>query len=306
MCQRFKLIICALCTVFATFHANAAKIEKVKGKQVLISLDGEPAQIGDFYFIVTPQGKKTGILKITQVKGNKAMAVLGKGKAQPGLALEYRPPKAGPGTQTAGGGGSAPKQASSSKKSSDSKMDEQRAYWGVMAGMGMNNMSVDLKNAAGATRATEKLSGNAFSFKGLFDYNVFDRVWFRGTFGLEGFNVSGNNNCGPGPATFTQTCDAKINYLTADFWGRYAFSHGKIRPWVGAGVSLWFPASVSATALDENSITSTTVLSPGIGVDWFVTPRIYIPLQIEYGLLPESEEVSANLIAVRLGVGFAF
>lgn len=283
-------------------QAYAAKVEKTKGNKVLVSLEGEPAQVGDFYFIVTPQGKKTGILKITQVKGDKAMAILGKGKAQPGLALEYRPPKGG-GSASAG---AKKKPEKTSSSGSSSKMDSQRAYWGILLGMGLNNMTVDLKNAAGATRATESLSGSSFSAKGMFDYNIFDRVWFRGTVGLEGFNASGNNNCGPGPTVFNSVCEAKINYLATDFWARYAFSHSKFRPWVGAGVSLWFPASVSATALDEKSVTSTTVLSPGIGLDWFVTPKIYIPLQIEYGLLPESKEVSANLIAIRLGVGFSF
>jgi long-subunit fatty acid transport protein len=66
------------------------------------------------------------------------------------------------------------------------------------------------------------------------------------------------------------------------------------------------PISKSATALQANSIATTNVVTVTGGVDWFVTPNLYIPVSIEYGFLPKSDEVEANLIALRIGLAVPF
>lgn len=302
------LTLILLCFAFA-LPAQAARVAKVKGKKLLITLEGDPAKEGDIYYTLAPNGKRAGIIKILKIKGDQAIGILGKGRALPGFGLEYRPPK---GTQVAQPaaptpppeegeeGPISPEPMDETASTSDGKM-----YWGFIGGVGLNNMDVDLKDTNGDTRATASLSGTSFSAKGLFDYNIFDQVWFRGMGGMEGFNASGPSNCGDAP-NFNQACNAEIMYLAIDLWGRYLFSMKDFRPWVGGGFSLLFPMTKKATALEEGSITNTSVMALGAGFDWFVSPTLYIPFSVEYGLLPESDDVSANLIAIRVGVGFPF
>ena len=74
--------------------AFAARVVKTKGKKVLVNLEGGSAQQGDVFYVVSSSGKKVGILKIMKVKGEQAIAVLGKGQATPGYTLMARTPYA--------------------------------------------------------------------------------------------------------------------------------------------------------------------------------------------------------------------
>lgn len=103
-----------------------------------------------------------------------------------------------------------------------------------------------------------------------------------------------------------KVCSVTIQYLSLDFWGRYLFSLNTFRTWLGAGFTLWFPMSKETTALETNSVTNTSVMAIGGGFDWFINPKFYVPFQAEYGLLPASDQVSASVIAVRLGIGMTF
>ena len=291
------------CLCFS-FTADAAKVAKVKGKKVLINLEGDPAQAGDIYYTLTPEGKKAGIIKLQKIKGDQAIAILGKGRALPGFGLEYRQPKGAAAASTAATDSSSEDPAPSDNITA-STGGSNKMYWGGMLGFSQNTMDVDLKDGDGNTRANASLSGSAFSAKGLFDYELLQQVWFRGTAGMEGFKASGGSVCGDSP-TFGQACDVDIMYLSMDLWGRYMFTTSTIRPWVGVGFSLLFPMTKKATAVEEGSISNSSVMSLGGGVDWFISKDMYIPIQLEYGILPESEDVKAHLIALRVGLGIPF
>lgn len=262
--------------------AFSAQVAKVKDKKVLLQLDGEPAEVGDFYYLLNSDGKKKGIVKITKVRDDKAIATLGKGEARPGWTLLKREKKAGAHTKSAG-------------KVRHEKQAVGESYFGVSLGYSMDSMKVQL-----APDTTVSLSGGAITYKGFFDYNLFDRVWFRGYAGVESFVANGPTVCG-GAA-----CDVNITYLSMDLWGRYVFMPGSFRPWLGGGFSLIFPLSKSSTALSESSISNTSIISFGGGFDYFFTPTIFVPLTVEYGLFPKSDNVDTNLIAIRTGLGFSF
>ncbi len=282
----------------------AASVVGIKGKKVLVNLQGEPALKGDIFYLLDASGKKKAIIKIMKVKGNKALALLGKGQARKGYTLKYRPKKGGAAQQAKKNNKNSQKSDTTGEApSSNDKTSDM--YWGLMLGFSQNAMDVELQDNSGNSRGSTSLSGNGFSAKGLVDYNLFSGLWFRGMFGVEQFNAEGDNLCGASPS-FNEKCTAEIMYLSLDLWGRYLFSQGGFRPWVGGGFSLMFPLSQTATALDEGSITNTSVMSFGLGIDWFTSPSFYIPLSVEYGLLPSSDTVSANTIAIRLGAGFSF
>lgn len=304
------LLLLLSCSCFS-LSAHAAKVAKAKGKKLLITLEGDPAQSGDIYYTLGPNGKRAGIIKIMKIKGDQALAILGKGRATPGMGLEFRPPtnkqaKTPPPSTSSDtdplSGDEASVEMSATESSSEAAPDG-KMYWGFMGGFSMNSMDVELRDGSGTSRGTASLSGSSFSAKALFDYNLFDRVWFRGMSGLEGFSASGDNKCGD---STTEACNAEINYLSFDLWGRYLFSEGTIRPWAGAGFSLLFPMTKKATALDEASIINTSVMAFGFGADWFINSSLYIPISVEYGILPESDDVSASLIAIRAGFAVPF
>lgn len=283
MTSRFFNLVAGtlLCiTVGVSTNAFAAKIKSAKGKKVLVDLEGDTAEPGQIYTVVK-NGKATGLIKISKVRNNQALAVLGKGKAEPGSTIRLRQKKSA--------------RSSSARASAPSANDPVgTSYWGGM--IGFNMASADVKLPISGRNV--KLSGSGFSIKGLFDYKILESIWFRGFGGLEQFVIGGDTdavNCQGGE------CKAEINYISFDGWARYVMSTGTFRPWLGAGASLMFPMSKEATALQSKSITNTNLFAFGGGFDWFISPTTYIPLQIDYNLYPSSSTVKASTIAFRAG-----
>ena len=292
----FRSLVCLCLLTLVPLSSHAGVVLKVKGKSALIDLKGDPAAPGDSLYTVLPNGKRAGMVKISKVKGEKAIGRVIKGNVAAGMSTELQPAKV-----TGGGSGSGgPK----TKRASSDSAPAGRSYWGGLFGYGLNSMDVNVNDSVtGDFRKKASLSGSGFSAKGLFDYEMFSQVWFRFTGGLEMFKVSGPKECG---SQNRQTCDANINYLSMDFLGRYVFSNGSLRPWLGAGVGLLFPMSKEASALQSQSISTTNVIMFAGGLDLFTSPNFYIPMSIEYGMLPRSDEVQASWIALRLGFGIPF
>ncbi len=286
--RRTHLLLSAAFLLFTSF-TTAMEVSKVKGNRVLIQLDDQPVSPGDEFYAMNPDGKRKGLIKIKQVRDERAIGLLAKGQAEPGWTLEKR---------TKNGSKTKPKESTNSTASDTTGNPNDRAYYGLQLGMSMNQMSVSQSNGD-----TVSLTGTSINFRGLFDYELFDRIWFRGNVGYMGFKTTGPNRCGN---SFNAACTVDISYIDLDFWGRYLFSMGMYRPWLGGGFSLVFPMSKTATPLDPASISNNTIIALGGGLDWFFTKRFYVPLQAEYGLLPKSSTVSASIIVLRLGAAFTF
>lgn len=273
---------------------QAATVKAVKGKRVLIEVQTDEVKKNEIYYVIR-DGKRVGIIKIRAIKGSKALAQLGKGQASQGDQLVLRGAKAASPSQAA-----AAESATDDSGATGVRLLKQNGYWGIVGGLSQSSATVDLRNAAGASLGTVDLSGMGFNLKGLFDYPMFSAVWFRAMGGVEQFVAGGtnNNNCGT-------ECTIDITYLTADFWGRLVFGSNH-RWWAGAGFDLLFPLSKSSTALDESSITNTSILGVGGGVDFILKSGAYIPVQIEYGMYPESDQVKASAIMIRAGYATRF
>lgn len=299
-----RILIFLLFAVLSAPLAYAAEVVKVKGKGVLVELKGDPAVNGDQFFLIAPDGKRRGIIKISKVKGDKAIGKLIKGKAAPGFTLEFKPQK------VAGGGAKKSADTMAAPSMDDGSTVAKRSYWGALVGYSRDTMKVAVKTNTNppADIGVSEMSGSGFSAKGLFDYELFSQIWFRGTAGIEMFNATGNSICNSSSTTGVGgvPCDAKLTYLTFDFIGRYVFGKGSFRPWVGGGLGLLFPASKDSTALDPASISTTNVMVAAGGFDYFTSPTFYIPISVEYGLLPKSDEVEASWIAIRGGFAVPF
>jgi hypothetical protein len=274
-------------TYFISSHSDAAEIKKVKGKKVLIDLKGMSAAKGEIFKVIGKNGKATGLVKILSVKNGKAVARLGKGKAEIGGDLKPR-----------GSSKSKDKKKTDSYAGDNAPPRESKSAWGAL--IGFNQTAADILVGPGETR---ELKGNGFSLKGLFDYPLTDYLWFRGAAGYEQFATSSSyNQCG---ATTDQECKANINYLTFDFWGRITFGD-EPRLWVGGGFDVLVPISKDSTALEENKITNTSLMAIGGGADIFINDTSYVPVQVEYGLYPKSNTVEATSMALRVGYAMTF
>ncbi len=87
--DKFLILICFL-GFFMSDLAQAAKVSQVRGKNILIELEGTGAKPGDIFFVVNPQGQHQGVVRIGQVRGRQAIAQLGRGQAQHGWSLVPR------------------------------------------------------------------------------------------------------------------------------------------------------------------------------------------------------------------------
>lgn len=281
-----------LLSLFVSAQGEAAQVTKVKGKSALIDTEGDIVKPGEIYYVIDLNGARKAVVKIKKVKGSKAIAVIGKGAPKAGMQLQSRD--------------ASPSQAAASSYSPSSSSSSGAlggAYWGGILGLGMDSMTADIIDANNIKSGTASTSGMSFSVKGLYDHRLFDRVWFRGLAGVEGFKSEGGNGCG---TSRTAVCSVDIMYLSADAIGRYLFSESSFRPWAGGGFSLMFPLSKSSNLLESSSITSTYALIFASGFDWQASPSFYIPVSVEYAMLPKSETVEASWIQVRAGVAFGF
>lgn len=276
----FFLIIC-----LSLYFVEAATVLKVKGRKILIDMDGETFNKGDLFYIISDEGKKRGLAKIVKIKGTKAIAKISKkSKAHSGWTLINK--------------------KDFQKKSA--AISDKTSRWGIFVGLGMDNMSVLIKDTKeeDGTNKTVNMSGNGFNIKGLFDYPLFNRIWLRGLIGLQQFATSSSTDtfCG---VTKDQICNNNINYFSLDLWARYILKRGTFQPWIGGAFNLLHPLSHTSTTLDETSITTTNTWTLGGGFDWTLGKMI-IPIQVGYSIYPSSKDVKATSIVINSGIIFPF
>jgi len=275
-----------------TESVQAASVAKVKGRKVLIKVEGSNIKVGKVFYIISENGKKRGLVKIRAVKGNKAIGMISKkSKAQKGWTLRKRVRKVSKRRK---------------RKRKDDEYDPRSAVKSIAVGVlgGFNSASIE-----------SPLTGTGFSFKGFVDYKLFQSVWFRGMVGTESLVLAeegGPALCGtmvdPAVPTsgFDKPCIVEINYATVDLHARYVFGIKAFRPWVGGGINLLFPISSVSTALKEESIeTANTFVGAG-GVDYHFSPKWLFSAAVEYNFFPASDTVTASFIAGRAGIGYKF
>jgi outer membrane protein W len=161
----------------------------------------------------------------------------------------------------------------------------------------MNSMNVTLQSTPSTATS---MKGTSFAATGLFDYELFDRIWFRGSAGYQGFAAQSSDSCPGG------SCNVNIGYLDLGFLARYLFANTDFRPWAGLGFDMLFPLTKSSTALDSSSMNNSGVIVIAAGFDWSLNPNMYVPVSLEYGMFPKSSTVDANWIVLRAGVAVPF
>lgn len=274
-------------------YALAAKVSAVKNNKIMIELEGDSASAGSEFFVINAQGKKVAIVKITQVKGGRAIAEITKGSAKEGYTLQSR-----------GGSGSMSTNASASSPSSssddsyyDRKLNQKTHNgnsWGVVGGYLMNSMAVATANMK------INMSGSGFGALGYYDYALSPSLVIRGMGGLETFNVAGSNTASL-PSNCLADCNVKLTYISMYGYGRWNFMQGNYKSWIGGGVGYLYPMSSSTTVFNKSELGANQTFIFAGGTDVRLSNKNYMPISLEYSLYPTTSTVKASIILVRIG-----
>lgn len=267
-----------------------AVVKQVKNNKMLIDLEGQIVNADEIYFLLDENQKKRAIVKIKQVKGDKAVAELLKGKAYESLTLSSTP--------YGGSQESSPPKSQSHYESTESEYDGNS--WGVLGTIMQNSMNVSFIPQGDTQTYSAAMTGTSFGALGFYDYPLLPDFQLRAMGGLEQFNANGptsGNFCAGGT-----NCGASITYLSLYGGGKFnVVMDRKYRWWIGGFYGFLIAMAKSSNVLSTGDIQTNQVFSFAGGYDYVLSKRTYVPISIEYGLFPSTSSVTANIIYIRAG-----
>lgn len=290
----------ALLIVLAAEFASAARVAQVKGRRAMIELEGLSVGIGTELWLMSPQQKRTGIIRISSIKGDRAIGQITRGGAKPGFTLIL---KSG---QTAPSGG-----FSNANRSSERDLMRRRYKqgFGILAGMAMSNATLTARTKVNTTVVEDSLAlkGNSFNFKAIYDYHMSAGFTVRAAGGLETLNTTTNVSDASKAAVCSgsTSCTLALNYLSAEIAAQFNMTSGATRVWAGAGYAFLMAMSKSNNISNLEATSTNQVILLGGGADIAMGQKGYIPLVVEYGLFPFAG-INLNGIYLRAGYGWKF
>ena len=312
-----KKILIVLCSLLLQTSVYAASVTAVKNQKVLVDLAGASTSPGDEYFLVNPSGKKVAIIRIKQVKNNKALADILKGRADLGYTLQARATENTPTPdRSAENEQQQPEEAKSARSNTDKKRTSEeessardttylralKNSYGLIGKYLMNSMTVNITDSLGGT-GTASMSGSGFGVGGFMDFTATPDIAVEVEGALEQFNVAGTTRLSSNGTPYANSTDysTKISYLSAYGLGKYYFTKSKYRMWAGVGGGFLIAMSKSSNALNENNIATNQVANAAVGVDIQWNRKTYIPVTLEYTYFPPTLTVKATSIVLKAG-----
>jgi|GEM_PF-2942074 len=271
----------------------ASSISAIKNKQVVITMDTETYQVGQVIYGMTGS-KKTALIQIEKIKGNKALGVITRGHVAVGGTTMER---------------TAPSTQNSNQESSNNERSSvvRRTKWsgGILASYAMQSASMTVQTATPASESA-KFSGSAMGFKGFVDYDYSSNVTIRGALGLEPLNTKATltqSLCGNGT---TNACTFNYNFIALEGAVHYNFVTKPSRYWIGLGYSYLLDGGHSNNVPNvQLSGSSSQMILFGGGAD-FAFKKGFIPVALEYGMFPGGGGVTITSIFFRAGYGWNF
>ena len=315
----FTSFIC----IFLLFSQSlrAATISQLKGNKVLINNDDDEIQIGQEFYIIDKNNKKTGsLIKITTVRGEKSIALITRGNVLPNQTLLLKPmipslssaeiiTTENPVKKTKEKANLAAEQVFESDENLTPLYRNSSKKIGVLLNMMFNSMSAKESDGVAPTPNTENVSmtGTSIGLTGSLDYPVKPWLDFRGTAGYEPFIVSNTASIKGCDNTTTTNCNTNINYLVAGGYGRInLYQKSALNLWTGLGINFRFPISKSSTAVRTSDLNLTTSYGLVGGGEYFFNYKEFIPFSIEQQFFKSSDTVTANLFSFRVGYGLSY
>ena len=300
-------IIVPIAFIFFTHpHVDAAYVLKTKGKKLLIKLDAvDLIKANELYYVVDYNGKKKAIISIKKTQGNKALAVVKKGKAKAGWTLLKRPSRKKKTVEQTAEASPAPvEEAHSTPPPEPSPLPPapekaQTLPIGFTWSYNINSLEVN----------GTKLEDSSFlNVEMNYRMPLTKDISFRALFGFQKFT-----------AEATEECDSlacgELDILYSYIGGMATLN---LRPsphtifWIGSGAKVLFPINKTVTSnqedfVDEDSIELTSHLLLGAGFEWKIHPQMSLPLSVFYQIGPKSSSVtSPTALSIQTGVVYHF
>ena len=284
----------------------AASISQLKGSKVLVQLEGDAAKAGQDFYVLDSNGKRVALVRINQVKGDKAVGEVTKGTAILGGVMKLKTAA----TETTERPKAAPVKKSRVEdvESNSTSSSRKKLSGGVLLGYAMNNMSLTVQDpTTPSLKEDVKLKDSSFSLKGFADYDLSKSFTLRFASGLETFAVKGSTTAAICDDRGSTSCEVSFNYLALEGSAHYNLMTGNTRAWLGVGYSFLLQMSkkVNIPNLSADGSTNQMILISA-GTDIGMSGGSFIPIVVEYGMFPGSSNVVANAIYVRGGYGFNF
>jgi hypothetical protein len=272
-------------------QAFAGVIEQVKNGKVLIALKGTPAQVGEQFFALNENNKKTAILEVTAVKGDRAVAKITKGTTKLADTILSK------------GLGAAPEKNSPSES--------------TFIRHDLKKLAVNIKVSTDAISTLQQDSTNPFPNKETVDMkgsniglNVTMGIPLGKTLSIQGFagyemlKVAGTALRLVCDGKTTTDCNADISYLTVGALGRLTYASNSMEYWAGAGFGFKQPIAKKSTALtlDNISLANTAIIA--LGLDYHLSNTKFIPVSFEYHKSFNESETVPTISHMGLQVGF--
>lgn len=294
--MRSSSLILLLALTVAPLASMAASVTQVKGNKLMIQLDGLQVSQGNELYVLNEDGKKIGLVQVRQVKGDRALAEITKGRAVPGAPMQLK---------GAGSSASSTESSSSSSKSTNHAR-KGKHVGGIIAGYSMDSMSLTVQYNSG-TKEDANLKDSGYSVKAFYDYPVSPAFTIRLASGLEMFNAKGTTNAKICENGTSNSCEVAFNYLAMEGSAHYNITEGSFKMWAGLGYSFLFAVSKKNNIPNLSSDSSTNqMILLSAGADIWTGKTAFFPIAIEYGMFPGSSNVKADGIFLRAGYGFTF
>jgi len=281
--------------------ANAARIAQVKGRRVMIELDGLSVQNGTELYALGSDQKRRAVIRVSSIRGGRAVGQVTRGSVQQGMMLILK-------SSTP----SAPSSAfSNASRNSERDILRRRHKQGIgiLAGMAMSSASLTARTKVNTTIVEDNLAlkGNSFNFKMIYDYHMSPGFTVRAGGGLETLSTA-TSVSDPSKAAVCSggtSCTLAINYLSAEVAAQFNLTSGATRVWAGAGYAFLMAMSKNNNISNLEATSTNQALFLGGGADIAVGTKAYIPLVVEYGLFPFAG-IQLSGIYIRGGYGWKF
>lgn len=296
-----RFLLCSTLLWSLSSVSEAATIAAIKGTKAIVNLDGDQLKVGDSLYAINPSsGKKTGLVKVLQIKNDKAMVEIVKGKALKGGSLQAKSASGSTASNSTSGSAS-----SSSRRNQEPTPDYTRAFesskgnksfgyhkslvnsYGALGGLQINNMTID----------NTKLTGTGMNLGGFYEYAFSDSLAVQGLGSFDQFNVENANT----------KQNVKIGYLSLYGLGKWYLLQTQYRAWVGGGFGFLYAMSKSqANALKLDSISSNQVFTVNFGLDYQLNRNHYIPVSFSYVIFPDSDKSVSGINSMQFKIGWGW
>ena len=293
--RMFNSITLLLMTfMFLSSPLFAGTVQQIKNGKVLIALEGTPVQVGDQFFTVDENNKKTALIQITAVKADRAVGKITKGTPQPNNTILSKGIAAV---------NAAPKEATFIRHDLTKLSFNLKYSMDLISTLQANNTNPN------PLKETVDMKGSNMGLNVSLGYPLSKNFSVRGFAGYEMLKVAGVALRLVCDGKTTQDCNADISYLTGGALARYNISANHFEFWVGGGLGFKQPISKNSTALTLENISVASAAIAALGVDYHLSNTKFIPVSFEYhkSLFSESETVPViSHMGILVGFGILY